>query len=147
VSWIRRLIFFHRKRHPKEMGSSEIEQFLSWLAVRRRVSASTQNHALSASLFLYRRVRQTDLGTLPTVVRARTPERLPVVLDVVLLDVTAWPSVAPASAGDSPTQVILRDRHGKIITRRPDLDDLSPLYKLVAHSARQAKERDKPAGD
>ncbi len=80
MSWIRRLIFFHRKRHPKEMGSSEIEQFLSWLAVRRRVSASTQNHALSALLFLYRRVRQTDLGTLPTVVRARTPERLPVVL-------------------------------------------------------------------
>ncbi len=80
VSWIRRFIFFHRKRHPKEMGLSEIEQFLSWLAVRRRVSASTQNQALRALLFLYRWVLQTDVGTIPTVVRARTAERLPVVL-------------------------------------------------------------------
>ena len=62
------------------MGSSELEQVLSWLAGRGRVSASTQNQALSALLFLSRRVLQTDLGTIPTVVRARTPERLPVVL-------------------------------------------------------------------
>ena len=80
VSWIRRFILFHRKRHPDEMGGVEVEQFLSWLAVRRRVSASTQNQALSALLFLYKAVLRIDIGSVPTVVRAHTPERLPVVL-------------------------------------------------------------------
>jgi site-specific recombinase XerD len=54
--------------------------FLSWLAVDRHVSASTQNQALSAVLFLYREVLGRDMGTLPLIARARTPERLPVVL-------------------------------------------------------------------
>ena len=53
VTWIRRYIVFHRKTHPAQMGASEISQFLTWLAVQRRVSASTQNQALSALLFLY----------------------------------------------------------------------------------------------
>ena len=80
VSWIRRFILFHQRRHPTEMGATEIQQFLSWLAVRRRVSASTQNQALSALLFLYRMVLGIDIGALSPVVRARTPDRLPVVL-------------------------------------------------------------------
>ncbi len=53
VGWIRRYIVFHRKTHPAQMGAGEISQFLTWLAIDRRVSASTKNQALSALLFLY----------------------------------------------------------------------------------------------
>ncbi len=56
VGWVRRYIFFHNKRHPAEMGEPEMNSFLSHLAVRGRVSASTQNQALCALLFLYRHV-------------------------------------------------------------------------------------------
>ena len=80
VGWIRRYIVFHRKTHPAQMGASDISQFLTWLAVDRRVSASTQNQALSALLFLYKQVLALEIGSVPPVVRARTPERLPVVL-------------------------------------------------------------------
>ena len=62
------------------MGAAEISQFLTWLAVERRVSASTQNQALSALLFLYKDVLAIEIAAIPPVVRARTPERLPVVL-------------------------------------------------------------------
>ena len=54
VHWIRRYIVFHRKAHPAEMGAAHISTFLTWLAVERHVSASTQNQALSALLFLYK---------------------------------------------------------------------------------------------
>jgi integron integrase len=80
ATWIRRYIIFHRKTHPARMGASEVSQFLTWLAVDRRVSASTQNQALSALLFLYKQVLAIEIGAVPPVVRARTPERLPVVL-------------------------------------------------------------------
>ena len=80
ASWVRRFILFHRKRHPADMGGLEVTAFLTCLATRERMSASTQNQALSALLFLYRDVLGTDLGAIPPVVRARTPERLPVVL-------------------------------------------------------------------
>jgi len=53
VDWIKRYILFHDKRHPREMGSAEIEAFLTHLAVERQVSASTQNQALNALMFLY----------------------------------------------------------------------------------------------
>ena len=56
VSWIKRFILFHDKRHPQEMGAAEVEAFLTYLAQKRHVSASTQNQALSAILFLYREV-------------------------------------------------------------------------------------------
>ncbi|MGH9201611.1 MAG: phage integrase N-terminal SAM-like domain-containing protein [Vicinamibacterales bacterium] len=62
VDWIRRYILFHRKRHPSEMGAAEIAAFLTWLATNRRVSASTQNQALSAVLFLYRDVLHIEIG-------------------------------------------------------------------------------------
>ncbi len=78
--WIRRLILHHKKRHPAEMGAPEVEQFLTHLAVEGRVSASTQNQALSAILFLYRQVLEVDLPWLNGVVRAHTPTRVPVVL-------------------------------------------------------------------
>ncbi len=80
VAWIRRFILYHGKRHPAEMGTPEITQFLTGLATRRKVSASTQNQAFAALLFLYRNVLGQDLGSLQGVVRAKGPLRLPVVL-------------------------------------------------------------------
>jgi integron integrase len=80
VHWIRRYIFFHGKRHPAEMGAPEVSAFLTALAVEHRVSASTQNQALSALLFLYRAVLGVDLPWLDEVVRAKRPQPLPVVL-------------------------------------------------------------------
>jgi integron integrase len=80
TQWMKRYIVFHRKAHPTSLGPADISAFLSWLAEHKRVSASTQNQALSALLFLYRDVLAIELGGLPSIVRARTPERLPVVL-------------------------------------------------------------------
>ena len=80
VSWARRFILFHNKLHPKDMGGPEIEAFLSHLAVDRNVSASTQNQALSALLFLYREVLRIDLDYPINSIRAKRPKRLPTVL-------------------------------------------------------------------
>ena len=80
VHWVKRFIFFHDKRHPAEMAETEVNQFLTYLAVKNKVSASTQNQALSALLFLYRYVIERPLGELGTVIRARKSNRLPVVL-------------------------------------------------------------------
>jgi len=80
LSWIRRFIFFHGKRHPAEMGAPEVTKFLSSLAVEGNVAASTQNQALGALLFLYRDVLEQDLPWLDDMVRAKRPVRLPVVL-------------------------------------------------------------------
>jgi integron integrase len=79
VQWIRRFILFHGKRHPRDMGAAELELFLTNLAVEGNVSASTQNQALNAIVFLYRDVLDIELGRLDAV-RARRPKRLPVVL-------------------------------------------------------------------
>ena len=86
VSWIRRFILYHNKRHPLEMGKKDIEQFLTNLAVNRNVAASTQNQALSAILFLYRDVLEVELPWLTDVTRAKKPTRLPVVLTPVEVD-------------------------------------------------------------
>jgi len=80
VEWVRRFVLFHGKRHPAEMGQAEVEAFLSYLAVERRVSASTQNQAKSALLFLYRQVLEVHLPWLDGVTNAKRGERLPVVL-------------------------------------------------------------------
>ena len=80
VRWIRRFVLFHRKRHPRDMGVAEANAFLTHLAVDGHVSASTQNQALSALLFLYGPVLQQPMGLLEGVVRAKRPQRLPVVL-------------------------------------------------------------------
>jgi integron integrase len=79
TGWIRRFILYHDKRHPLEMGATEVSAFLTHLAVDGHVAASTQNQALSALLFLYREVLQQDFGWLSDVVRAKKPKRLPVV--------------------------------------------------------------------
>ncbi|MBW8036316.1 MAG: integron integrase [Planctomycetes bacterium] len=79
VYWARRFIYFHNKKHPRTMGTCEVRAFLSHLAQHDNVSASTQNQALNALVFLYRQVMQKELGSIDAV-RARRPKRLPVVL-------------------------------------------------------------------
>jgi integron integrase len=80
LHWIKRFILFHDKRHPRDMGAGEVEGFLTDLAVRGKVAASTQNQAKSAILFLYKQVLETELPWLDNVTRAKAPQRLPVVL-------------------------------------------------------------------
>lgn len=80
LHWIKRFIYFHDKRHPREMGAAEVEQFLSSLAVNDHVSASTQNQALAALLFLYREVLNIELPWLDGLTRAKQREKVPVVL-------------------------------------------------------------------
>jgi integron integrase len=82
VGWIRRFILANGRRHPRDMGAKEVEAFLTVLATRGKVAASTQNQALSALLFLYREVLQLELPWMESVIRAKRPQRLPVVLSV-----------------------------------------------------------------
>ncbi len=79
IYWIRKFILFHQKRHPTEMGKDEIRNYLTFLARKRQVSASTQNQALSALLFLYKHVLQKDIGYIDQIERAKKPKRIPVV--------------------------------------------------------------------
>jgi integron integrase len=97
VTWIRRYIGFHRMAHPATLGASDVTAFLTWLATDQHVSASTQNQALAALLFLYERVLQMPIGQVEHVVRAKQPLRLPVVLSrqelacvLACLDGTMW---------------------------------------------------------
>jgi integron integrase len=97
LQWIRRYITFHHRRHPRDLGAAEVEQFLTHLAVDRKVSASTQSQGLQALLFLYRQVLAVDLPWLENVTRASRPQRLPVVLSttevrsvLAHLDGTPW---------------------------------------------------------
>ncbi len=78
--WIRRFVLFHNRRHPRELGKPEIEAFLTHLAVDRKVSASIQNQAFNALLFLYREVLELTMPQLDVVQLAKKPQRLPVVL-------------------------------------------------------------------
>jgi integron integrase len=80
IHWIKRFILYHNKRHPREMGAKEVESFLTHLATAGGVSAATQNQALSALLFLYREILTVNLPWLDNVIRAKKPQRLPVVL-------------------------------------------------------------------
>ena len=80
LHWARRFIYFHGKRHPREMGGPKVEAFLSHLATGERVASSTQNQALAALLFLYRDVLQKELPWFEGLVRAKRPARVPVVL-------------------------------------------------------------------
>jgi integron integrase len=97
IGWIKRFILFHSKRHPRDMGAEEITRFLSHLAVAGNVSASTQNQALNAILFLYREVLKLDLPWMDGIQRAKKPTRLPVVFTrdeikrlLAQLDGTNW---------------------------------------------------------
>jgi integrase len=78
--WVRRFILFHGKRHPAEMGEAEVAAFLTHLAVQADAAARTQNQALNALVFLYRHVLGRPVGDVNGVIRAKKPQRLPVVL-------------------------------------------------------------------
>ena len=80
IDWVRRFILFHGKRHPRQLGEDEVVEFLSELAVKRKVSASTQNQAFCALLFLYQKFLERKLGSLEGTLRSQRPARLPVVL-------------------------------------------------------------------
>jgi integron integrase len=80
IQWIKRFILFNGKRHPLEMGEQEITAFLTYLAVEKHVSPSTQNQALAAILFLYKEVLERGLEWMDDIVRAKRPERIPEVL-------------------------------------------------------------------
>jgi site-specific recombinase XerD len=80
VHWVKRYILFHGKRHPSQMGEAEVCAFLTHLAVDGQVAAATQNQALNALVFLYRNVVNRPLGEFSGMVRAKQPQRLPVVL-------------------------------------------------------------------
>jgi integron integrase len=97
LGWIKRFILFHNKNHPRRMGAEEVTQFLTDLAVRGNVAASTQNQALNAILFLYREVLKTELPWMDNIQRAKKPARLPVVFTreevkclLAQLDGTLW---------------------------------------------------------
>ena len=92
--WIKRYIIHHGKRHPAEMGADEVERFLSHLATSENVSAKTQNQAMHAVLYLYKRVLGVDLPWLDGITRARESKRIPVVLTI------------------RETQALLRHTHG-----------------------------------
>ena len=79
ISWIKSYLHFYSLQHPRELGAEQIEAFLTHLAVNRKVSASTQNQALSALLFLYKVVLEIELPYLDGVTRAKTSTRMPVV--------------------------------------------------------------------
>ena len=80
VHWIRRFLVFHNGKHPRELAEADVNRFLTHLAVRENVAASTQNQGLATLLFLYERVLEQPLNRIAGVVRARRPKRLPVVL-------------------------------------------------------------------
>jgi integron integrase len=80
TAWIRRFVLFHDRRHPDQLGASDVARYLSHLALRQEVSASTQNQAFSALLFLYRDVLGRELAGLEETPRAKRPLRLPLVL-------------------------------------------------------------------
>lgn len=80
IGWIRNFILFHGKRHPEQLGAREVAEFLTHLAVVRNVAPATQNQALNALVFLYSKVLERPLEEISGVVRARTRQKLPVVL-------------------------------------------------------------------
>jgi site-specific recombinase XerD len=97
VYWVRQFILFNEKRHPSNLEKRHIEGFLTHLAVKRKVAASTQNQALCAIVYLYRYVLDQDMPWLDEVVRAKRPRRLPAVLSPAetqrlfsLLNGSAW---------------------------------------------------------
>ncbi len=81
LEWAKRYIFFHGKRHPKEMCEAQIVAFLNYLAVERKVAASTQNQALSALVFLYKQILGREKLALDNLKPAKRPEKLPTVFD------------------------------------------------------------------
>jgi len=153
VAWIRRFILFHDKRHPSEMGAREVIAFLSHLAVREQVAASTQNQALAGILFLYRHVLERELEGLGDTVRARRPTRLPVVLSrgevrrvLAELSGTHWIVATLLYGGGLRLMEALRLRvkdldfdHHQLVLRDPKggRDRAAPLPRVAVRRLRQ----------
>ncbi len=157
VAWIRRYIVFHGKKHPSEMSAPEVSAFLESLVDEGDVSASTQNQALCALVFLYRHVLGTPLQRIEMVPRARVPDRLPVVLSrdevsrvLACLDGRTWLIVALLYGGGlrlrecldlrvkdidfSRRQILVRRGKGQKdrVTMLPSLA-VDPLHRHLAH--------------
>ncbi len=105
VSWVKRCMLFHAKRHPTDRGADEIRAFLTHLAVHGKVAASTQNGALNALVFLYPRVLKQPFPELEGIERARRPRRIPTVFTadetqalLAQLSVHAAPRAFPSRA-------------------------------------------------
>ncbi|MCK5032594.1 MAG: integron integrase, partial [Calditrichia bacterium] len=79
IHWIKKYIYFNNKTHPKELDGKDIAKFISYLAVKEKVSSSTQNQALCALVFLYKQVFGLDLGEFPEIHWAKKPKKIPVV--------------------------------------------------------------------
>jgi site-specific recombinase XerD len=108
VQWIVRYILFHNKRHPKDMGVAEIEEFLTHLAVEGNVAAATQNQALNAILFLYRQVLQIELADRINAIRAKRPQQIPIVLSpdeafAIIQQTTGVHRLIPSARVATPT--------------------------------------------
>ncbi len=153
LGWIKRFILFHRKRHPRDMGAEEVTQFLTHLAVEGNVSASTQNQALNAILFLYRAILKIDLPWLDGIHRAKKPLRLPVVLTrdevkrlLAQLDGTRWLIVSLIYGSGLRLTEALRLRlkdvdfhYGQLIIRdaKGQKDRVTPLPQVLVEPLRQ----------
>ena len=137
TGWIRRFIIFQGKRHPRDMGESEVSAFLSNLATHRQVSASTQNQALAALLFLYKAVLGRPLAWVGGVVHAKRPHRLPVVLtrdetQQLLARLSGLPRLAAALLYGSGLRVL-----EALTPRVKDLDlDKREILSATARGAR-----------
>jgi integron integrase len=139
LGWIRRFLQYHRPRVPSDLGSADVESFLSSLAMEGEVSVSTQSQALAAILFLYRAVLGMDLPWLEEIVRAKRPKRLPTVLSegevrrlLAQLDGQLWLAVSLLYGGGLRLLEALRLRIKDI-----DLDQ----HSIVIHSGKGDKDR------
>jgi integrase-like protein len=143
AAWIRRYILFHGKRHPAELGPAELTAFLSSLAVEGHVVASTQNQALSALLFPYRDILGVDLEWLDNIVRAKRPQRLPIVLTrdevlAVLRPLTGAPrlmAVVRGAKGDKDRTTVL-----PAVIKTDLMRHLSRIRDQHQHDSRSARD-------
>jgi len=173
VHWIRRFNRFHRRRHPAEMGTREVGAFLTDLAVRRNVSASTRDQALDAILFLYRTVREQTLDGIENAARARRRVREPIVLPndevraifahlreqhhLMALLMWCWPGYVPeaddsqaasgACAAAGPCGWRRGSCRGHAASDRPGAGTDSPLYPRVRHRDDSAASRERNYSD
>ena len=111
--WVKRFIYFHNVRHPKDMAEPEINAFLTHLAVKDKIAASTQDQALSALPLVCRHVLGREIGDLGEVIRARKPKRLPVVMTrdevkAVLANLTGEKPLSPNAPRAIPSGIPLR---------------------------------------
>ncbi len=98
VGWIRRYILFHGKRHPRDLVESDIAGFLSSLAVKGQVAASTQNQALNALLFLYKEVLRRELGFIGETVRVKRPAKCVYALKMSIFNICTSPCASRKEA-------------------------------------------------